>query len=113
MKTGLSELNRHIADHYGIENRLDQLMEECGELIQAVSKYKRYVLHGEQTKRCSAEIARGKLIEEMADVEIMLEQVQYLASITEKDINSVKCFKLGRTLGDIENEQNKIPDRRR
>lgn len=30
-----------IAEHYGMEAQLDVLQEECAELIQAVSKYKR------------------------------------------------------------------------
>ena len=53
-----------IADHYGLDSQLDMLQEECVELIQAVSKYKR---------NGSCEI-----VEEMADVFIMLNQVIYL-----------------------------------
>lgn len=57
---------RTIVNHYGIDNQLDILVEECGELIQAVSKYKR-------SKGAEAELEH--LAEEMADVEIMLEQI--------------------------------------
>lgn len=53
-----------IADHYGLDAQLDMLQEECAELIQAASKYKR---NGSYS-----------IIEEMADVYIMLDQVAYL-----------------------------------
>lgn len=53
-----------IADHYGLESQLNILQEELAELIQAVSKYRR----GDPSH----------IIEEIADVEIMLDQVVYL-----------------------------------
>lgn len=53
-----------IADHYGLESQLDMLQEECAELIQAISKYKRNGSSG--------------IVEEMADVFILLDQVIYL-----------------------------------
>ena len=53
-----------IADHYGLESQLNILQEELAELIQAVSKYRR----GDP----------DHIIEEIADVEIMLDQVVYL-----------------------------------
>ena len=53
-----------IANHYGLDSQLDMLQEECAELIQAVSKYKRNGSSG--------------IVEEMADVFIMLNQVIYL-----------------------------------
>ena len=53
-----------IADHYGLSAQLDILQEECAELIQAVSKFRR-------TKT-------SDIIEEIADVYIMLDQVVYL-----------------------------------
>lgn len=53
-----------IADHYGLDSQLNILQEELSELIQAVSKYRR----GDQSH----------ILEEIADVEIMLDQVKYL-----------------------------------
>lgn len=55
---------KQIADHYGLDSQLDMLQEECAELIQAVNKYKR--------TRTTA------IVEEMADVFIMLDQIIYL-----------------------------------
>lgn len=53
-----------IADHYGIDSQLDILQEELAELIQSVSKYRR----GDPSH----------ILEEIADVEIMLDQITYL-----------------------------------
>lgn len=55
---------RKIADHYGMESQMDIMQEECAELIQAVSKFRRAGL--------------SKMLEEMADVTIMVQQVLYL-----------------------------------
>ena len=54
-----------IAEHYGIINQLNILQEECGELIQAASKY----LRRKET---------DGLVDEIADVEIMIAQIKHL-----------------------------------
>lgn len=58
---------KKIADHYGMESQIDIMQEECAELVQAVSKYKR-----------GKDDDFSHLLEEMADVMIMIEQVLYL-----------------------------------
>lgn len=60
-----------IADEYGYENQSMQLIEEMAELTQAINKYRRY---GTYEKKC-------QIIEEIADVSIMLEQVSYLLPV--------------------------------
>lgn len=63
-----------IADHYGLDSQLNILQEELAELIQAVSKYRR----GDPSH----------IIEEIADVYIMLEQITYLLQkLTRVDLN--------------------------
>ena len=57
-----------IADHYGLDSQLNILQEELAELIQAVSKFRR----GDPSH----------IIEEIADVYIMLEQITYLLQKT-------------------------------
>lgn len=49
---------------YGLEAQLNQLTEECGELIAAVNHFRR-------GRACG----RAELVEEMADVYIMIEQI--------------------------------------
>lgn len=86
-----------IADYYGLDSQLNILQEELSELIQAVSKYRR----GDQSH----------ILEEIADVEIMLDQVKYLLgnpeiprSLIYESIQSIKEDKLKRQLGRIQEE---------
>ena len=82
-----------IADHYGIENQMRQLAEECSELAVEASH--------------SARIGTTvKIIEEMADVLIMMEQVIYLAGIDRKDIYECIQYKLDRQMKRIKEENN-------
>lgn len=88
----ITNMCREIADRYGYPAQSNQLMEECAELIQAVNKYKRY----------GNDEALKNFIEEIADVEIMLEQIKYLLGVKEDDIEGVKLYKLRRVLSSVE-----------
>ena len=96
-----------IFSHYGIEKQLRQLIEECAELIQACSKSLRA---GDEFKANQNGETLQKLYdasdlieEEIADVEIMLEQIKdyYLFSDSVEDKIE---YKLGRQLQRIEKE---------
>ena len=76
-----------IADHYGKGIQQLKLIEECGELIVAVAK-------GEDKN----------IIEELADVSIMLEQVVYLMNCKKK-FKMAKAMKINRQLGRMEEEE--------
>lgn len=82
-----------ILEHYGIESQRRMLVEECAELIQAISKVER---NGSTTKTIE------NLFAEIADVEIMLEQVKHHYSKwgTERLID----YKLNRQLERIKKE---------
>ncbi len=96
MSKSISELNKETAKHYGYEAQSNQLVEECAELIQAVSKYRRVTaVHPVDVDK--KVVALDNLIEEIADVEIMLEQVKYLLQIPEDELEAVKIFKINRT----------------
>ena len=86
---------RTIADYYGYTAQSNQLIEECAELIQAVSKYRRAV--GIDKAK-----ALENYVEEIADVELMLGQIKYLLKIPESDIIKVKEYKIQRTLDRME-----------
>ena len=60
-----------IADHYGLRNQCMQTQEECAELIQAINKFLR-----PDQKNLGA--AKAHLIEELADVQVMIWQLEYL-----------------------------------
>ena len=74
-----------IADHYGIKKQLRQLAEECSELAVEAS----------HSARKGTTV---KIIEEMADVEIMIEQIIYLAKIDKCDIEDCINYKLDRQM---------------
>lgn len=82
-----------IADHYGLENQLRQLAEECSELAVEANHSAR---KGSITVR---------LIEEIADTEIMLDQVRYLAGIQESDVLEIRFYKLERQIKRISKEE--------
>lgn len=77
-----------IAGHFGYNAQSRILIGECAELIQAVSKYGRE----------STQERRDNLIEEIADVEIMIAQIKYLLSIEPEEIEMWKEFKVDRTI---------------
>lgn len=85
--------NLDVADHYGYEIQSEQLVEECAELIQAVNKYRRARGTGQAT-HISEKEAFNNLVEEIADVENMLEQLKYLLKIPQEEIEEVKRFKI-------------------
>lgn len=66
-------------------------IEECSELIKALCKYDRYFADEDVDKR----ILRLNIIEEMADVEIMLEQLKLMFDYN-CDFESTKKTKLER-----------------
>ena len=77
---------KKIAEFYGKESQLDILQEECAELVQAISKYRRggsYQL----------------TLEEIADVEIVIEQIKYLNTDAEnRIIEKIRDGKLDRQI---------------
>ena len=81
-----------IADHYGIEKQLHQLAEECSELAVEAS----------HSARKGVTV---KIIEEMADVLLMIEQVGYLSGIAIDDIDECIKFKIDRQLERIKEEK--------
>mgnify|MGYP002332981450 CR=1 FL=1 len=83
------------AEHFGLENRMLQCTEECGELIQALSKYKR-TLQGDKTCKMKRSQAINMVLEEIADVEITLKQLKYLLCKTEA-VEHIKVRKVIRT----------------
>lgn len=84
-----------IAEHYGKDTQAVQCAEELCELACAVLKYRK--------RRCSKEF--DNVIEEIADAEIMLEQIKYLFGIGNEFIDEIKQEKINRQLLRIEREE--------
>ena len=88
-----------IARFHGFDAQTNQLIEECAELIQAVNKYKRQFLRGRPVRESSdRKTPRDMIVEEIADVEVMLCQIKQLFGITELEVEDVAERKIERTM---------------
>ena len=85
---------QEIVNHYGADHQKDKLFEEMAELQKEVCKEK-------DGKGDIPHIA-----EELADVSIMLRQMQIIYGITDEQIEQVVQEKIERTLDVIEGEDN-------
>lgn len=101
----IAEQNIENANFYGYENQSHQLIEECAELIQAVNKFRRAHRKGEKE---GIEIAKDNLVEEIADVELMLDQIKYMLNISEQSILGMKHYKVHRTKENIWREKSEL-----
>lgn len=86
---------RRILAHYGIESQLCVLAEECCELAQASLK----------TVRKGAETPYDNLIEELADVVFMIDQIMLHYGISEDRLESIIDWKARRQLARMEAEK--------
>ena len=84
---------RAILNHYGITEQVAKLKEECRELIEAADGY----INGTDSK--------AHFLEEMADVEVMIEQMIMHFNAQDK-VDEIKRFKVKRQLGRMEREEN-------
>jgi hypothetical protein len=81
---------RNIAEHYGLRKQMRQTVEEMAELTQVICKAERYDL----------DTVRDHLVEEVADVSIMIEQLEYL--LGDSRITQIKAEKIERQKRRIE-----------
>ena len=85
-------LEENIKEH-GVVEETVIAMEECAELIQAISKVKRYGFVGEY---------KDNLIEEIADVSIVIREIMMIFGISVGDINEVIDSKIQRIKSRLE-----------
>ena len=97
-----------IAKHYKFDAQSRQCIEEMAELTKALNKFWRknllcgqVKLTSELTERLKQTPEYASVLEEVADVQIMLWQME---SLLDLDINDMVDFKLQRTLERIEAE---------
>ncbi len=88
---------KYIADHYGADSQLQQLIEEMAELTQAICKYFRANGKGQciYPDITNKEIM-DNLKEEIADVSLVLAQIIYLFDC-EEEIDRIAAEKALRT----------------
>lgn len=85
---------KYLSEFYGLDSRLDLLIEEMAELTQEIIKYKRY--------KDSYDIYN--LIEEMSDVNVVIDQIKHLMNINDSTISSIKERKVKRQMDRIANQ---------
>ena len=90
-----NEAIKKIADTYGYEPQSRQLIEEMAELTTAINKVWR--TRNFPCTQFDAVRAIDNLFEEIADVEIMLEQIKYLMNC-HKEVEEYKTQKIERQL---------------
>ena len=87
---------RNIAEHYGLRVQMRQTIEEMAELTQVICKAERYDL----------DTVRDHLVEEVADVSIMIDQLEYL--LGDSRIAQIKAEKIERQKRRIEDAGGKM-----
>ncbi len=92
-----------IIIHYGFSAQLDQLTEECAELIQAINKHKRACGNG-QPVQINKLKALTNVLEEIADVEVVIDQLKAYTPDNTIIINDIKEKKIQRQLNRIKEE---------
>ena len=89
----------YIAKHYGWKKQRVVLVEELSELIQSICKFER----AETDKETLS--ARAHILEELADVEIMLEQLKFILDLNDDAVNLMINAKVDRQLHRIKTEK--------
>lgn len=93
----ISKTEREIVQHYGGDYLTTVAAEECAELIQAITKCKRYGCTGER---------RANLIEEVADVTVIIDELMLIYDFDLQDIFPIIEQKLQRQKMRMEGETN-------
>lgn len=90
-----------IADHYGLQHQLSKSVEELIELVQAIQEYSfRLGMRDD-------EISTEHVADEIADVKIMIAQLEYLLEL-EEEVNDRVEFKLNRQIDRIKLEKESV-----
>lgn len=92
------DIRRDAIETFGEESQIDMCIEECAELINALEKYRR----GRNDK--------ADVITEIADVQIMCEQMQLLFGDTETDTERIR--KLSRLARRLQNHKENVAKQR-
>lgn len=85
-----------IIDHYGRSHQIDKAVEELGELIVAIAKER-----GAQKLRQVVPQQRADIIEEIADVKVIIAQLEIIYSCRD-EVERMVDYKLRRTPKDMD-----------
>lgn len=102
----MNDINLKNAEYLGLQNQMIVLSEELDELGQTVAKWLRHC-NGDPTLRKSLEAIEGDLLEELADVSIVTDQIKHLMGISERELQRKRSMKILRTAEDIKRDKEK------
>lgn len=86
----MKEAIKSIAEFYGYKNQRKKLIEEMAELTVEIC-------HLDERGNYENHRDRARVYEEIADVEVVLEQIKYLLTC-EDEVEALKMFKVRRQL---------------
>lgn len=92
-------IQTRIIEHYEADKQLTVHMEECAELIQALSKILRNKDDKEAFNACVEH-----LTEEIADVLVCINQMQIIFDISDKALSDIISYKLVRQMRRIDDD---------
>ena len=93
-----------IINHYGIKHQLKYIHSEYFELDEAITQKEYPAIAKDHKPYELVEFEKAHIIEEIADIEVMLDQFKAYYDIGQEEINKVKDYKIKRQLERIENE---------
>lgn len=85
-----SEIIRDAVDTFGISSQIDMAIEECAELIDALMKYRR------------GRVGVNEVITEIADVQIMCAQLEFIFGGNSKIVGAERMRKMDRLRSRLE-----------
>lgn len=97
----IKDFTHKIADNYTIDSQIDIAIEEMSELIKELIKYRKTY----RQDNIPGKYDFSTIIEEYANVEIMLEQLKYLFNLSEESIKQSMNEKLRRQFNRIVEEE--------
>ena len=98
-----------IVKHYGIRSQLGIAQEECAELIQAISKVQRHTNEYEDLTEFVEE--RRRVVEEMADVIVCMNQLQYIFLVSDEELSEKVDRKIARQISRMLTEKTQSKNR--
>jgi NTP pyrophosphatase (non-canonical NTP hydrolase) len=101
-------------NHYGVNHQQRKLQEEVFELQEAITRYEfakkdnKAELEFSGEEKWDLEHFKKHIIEELADVQMMINQFKLYYEILDKAVTNVMIYKTDRQMERIENEDNRF-----
>lgn len=93
----LEEKEKSIIEHYGLNPQLKYIQTEVFEMNEAIIRH--------EENAYPSDMCLENIIEEIADVQMMLNQFKVYFNIKEEELNKIMNFKADRQLKRIEQEK--------